>query len=152
MLPPDESVESLALKTIGQESVVVVVAAGHSLAADGPVEPEALKEATWVAMNRPRSILEAFRALVGEQGIGVPNVAVETSSLDFLKSMVRDSGMLAAIPRGAVFAELENGSFTALQLGALPSVEIGFVHRHGLMSPLVTQIVYQLEALLRSNN
>ena len=101
-------------------------------------------------MNRPRSILDAFQALARNRGMEAPNVSVETSSLDFLKSLLKGSTLLAALPRGAVHVELAGGSLKSLEMADLPRVEVAFVHRHGVMSPLTTQILHQVEELVRS--
>ncbi len=150
MLPPGESVESLAVKPLSYEPIAIVADSDHPLLAIEGLRPENLEHEAWIVMNRPRSIVDGFQQLASEQGLSPPHIAIETSSLDFLKSIVKGSRLLAALPRGAVYAELSNGSLTALNLGPLPSVQTAFVHRHGVMSPLITEIVHQVEVALRS--
>ena len=103
-------------------------------------------------MNRPRSIVDGFYQLADEQGLPIPHIAIETSSLDFLKSIVKGSMLLSALPEGAVHAELNDGSLRALDLGKMPSVKTAFIHRHGVMPPLVTEIVHEMESLLKSRS
>ena len=150
MLPPGESVESLAVRVIGEEPIVVVADAAHPLCGPGRIEANALAEVSWIVMNRPRSILDAFHALAEAQGMDSPTVAVETSSLDFLKSMLRGSTLLAALPKGAVYSELADGTLSALAIDTLPTVQVGFVHQHGVLAPLLMQTVQEVEALLNS--
>ena len=150
MLPAGESVESLAVKVLGEEPVLVVVDADHPLSQSGPVQSERLKGSAWIVMNRPRSILDAFHELAESQGMGAADVSIETSSLDFLKSMLNGSNLLAALPKGAVYRELSEGSIAALDVGELPKVQLGFVHQHGVLSPVLTQVLERMEMLLRS--
>ena len=106
MLPPGESLESLAVRTIGREPVVVVADASHPLRDAARIRIESLKEESWILMNRPRSIIDAFYQLAKEQGLESPNVSIETSSLEFLKSMIRHSGLLSVLPKGAIYTHL----------------------------------------------
>lgn len=150
MLPPGESVESLAVKTLADEPIVIVAQPQHPLFDIEPLNPSHLENESWIVMNRPRSIVDGFYQLAGEQGLASPRIAIETSSLDFLKSIVKGSTLLTALPRGAVYAELDDGSVKALNLGQMPSVKTAFVHRHGVMPPLVTEIVHEIESVLKS--
>jgi DNA-binding transcriptional LysR family regulator len=150
MLPPGESVELLGVKSLADEPVVIVANPNHPLFDVAQLSPSNLENESWIVMNRPRSIVDGFYQLAGEQGLAAPHIAIETSSLDFLKSIVKDSSLLTALPRGAVYAELDDGSLRALDLGQMPSVQTAFVHRHGVMSPLVTEIVHEIESALKS--
>ena len=150
MLPPGESVELLAVKPLADEPVVVVADPHHPLFQIEELSPSKLENESWIVMNRPRSIVDGFYQLAGEQGIASPQIAIETSSLDFLKSIVKGSTLLTALPRGAVYTELNDGSLRALDLGEMPLVQTAFVHRHGVMPPLVTEIVHEIESALKS--
>jgi len=147
MLPPGESVESLAVTPLKPEPVVIVGHGDHPLASSDAVELSDLADASWALINRPRSILDAFLQVTAARGLATPDVATETSSLDFLKSTVRCGDALTVVPRGAVHAELASGSFASLAVADLPSVETAFVHRHGVLAPLVTALVHEVEAL-----
>ena len=150
MLPPGESVEALAVRTLDAEPLVVVATATHPLAGAGPLPLERLGEHRWILMNRPRSILEAFQHFASTAGVTSPRIALETSSLDFLKAMLRQAPLLSAVPRGAVDAELEDGSLAALELDGLPLVPTAFVHRHGVLPPLLLDLVREVEAVRRA--
>jgi DNA-binding transcriptional LysR family regulator len=141
MLPPGESLESLAVARIGREPLVIVADANHPRAGGAGIKLQGLKDESWILMNRPRSIIDGFYQLASANGLEAPNVSIETSSLEFLKSMIRRSTLLSALPRGAVHAEMQEGAFKSLDVVALPVVETGFVHRHGVLAPLVTQVV-----------
>lgn len=150
LLPAGESVESLAVRVLGEEQIIVVADAEHPLHEQPEVTATALKEASWIAMNRPRSILDAFRELAITHGMEEPDIVVETSSLDFLKSMLKGSALLAALPNGAVAAELSDGRLKSLPVGDLPKVQVGFVHQHGVLPPLLTQLLQRIEVRLKT--
>jgi LysR family transcriptional regulator of gallate degradation len=150
MLPPGESVELLAVKRLPDEQIVVVADPGHPLFNVTQPDPADLETESWIVMNRPRSIVDGFYQLAAEQGLASPHVAIETSSLDFLKSTIKNSRLLTLLPRGAVHSELRDGSMKAVKLSKLPLVQTAFVHRHGVMSPLVTEIVHEIESSLKS--
>ena len=101
-------------------------------------------------MNRPHSVRDGFLAFANANGLASPHIAVETSSLDFLKSMLKHSNLLTFLPRGAVHTELDDGQFKALNIPELPAVRMAFVHRHGVLPPLVMQIVFEVETTIRS--
>ena len=146
MLPPAESLESLAQRTIGTEPVVIVADAAHPLRDVAAISLRDLSEESWVLMNRPRSIIDAFYQLAIANGLDAPNIVIETSSLEFLKSMIKRSAMLSVLPRGAVHAELQEGSFISLDVQNLPVVETAFMHRHGVLAPLVSRLVDEVKA------
>ncbi|MEM7016537.1 MAG: LysR family transcriptional regulator [Pseudomonadota bacterium] len=150
MLPPGESVESLAVRPLADESIVVVADPDHPLFAIEQPGPSDLENEAWIVMNRPRSIIDGFYQIADTQGLASPHIAIETSSLGFLKSFLIGSTLLTALPKGAVHTELDDGSLRALNLANLPSVKTAFVHRHGVMPPLVTQIVHELELAIQS--
>lgn len=150
MLPPGESVESLAVKPLADQPIVIVAGRAHPLFELGHHESPNLRDESWIVMNRPRSIVDGFYRLAEERGLVAPHIVIETSSLDFLKSAIKGSRLLAALPKGAVHAELHDGSLKALDLGEMPAVKTAFVHRHGVMPPLVTEIVHEIELVLRA--
>ncbi|MEM1436347.1 MAG: LysR family transcriptional regulator [Pseudomonadota bacterium] len=151
MLPPGESVESLAVRRISSEPVVILAGKGHRHSERAGIGIEALKDDAWILINRPRSIIDYFYQFVGARGLAAPKVAIETSSLEFLKSMVERERLLTVLPRGAVLAELRAGTFTVLDVGEAPAVETAFVSRHGVLPPLVTQLVQEVEAAVRAD-
>lgn len=150
MLPPGESVELLAVKRLPDEPIVIVADPAHPLFEIERLAPAGIEGESWIVMNRPRSIVDGFYQLAAEQGLASPKIAIETSSLDFLKSIVKTSTLLTALPKGAVLAELNDGSLRALSIDNLPSVKTAFIHRHGVMPPLVTQIVHEIEVAVPS--
>ena len=150
MLPPGESIDSLAVRNIGSEPVVIVADAKHPLGKAQGITIESLENESWILMNRPRSIIDSFFQLAGAKGLVTPKVSIETSSLDFLKSMVKHSELLTVLPKGAVYAELEDGTFRALEVADMPLVETVFLHRHGVLAPLVTQVVDEVQLAMRS--
>ena len=149
MLPPGESVESLAVSKIAKEPVIIVADAQHPLSKKKGIQLDDLEKEAWVLMNRPRSIMDGFYQIASDRGLHAPHISLETSSLDFLKSMIRDSSLLTLLPRGAVVAELHGGRFSALDVQGLPKVEIAFIHQHGVVSPLTSQIVHEVEATVK---
>ena len=149
MLPPGESVELLAVRTLPEEALLVVADPMHALFSADAIHPADLENESWVVMNRPRSIVDGFLQLVMGLGLGQPHVAIETSSLDFLKSIVKGSSLLTLLPQGAVHGDLLEGSLKALALDGLPSVATAFIHRHGIMSPLVNEVVHRIESSLK---
>jgi DNA-binding transcriptional LysR family regulator len=149
MLPPGESLESLAAKIIGNEPVVVVADTSHPLCNRSGISIEDLAGESWVMMNRPRSIMDSFSQHVGERGLVELDVSIETDSLEFLKSAIKNSSLLTVLPKGAVYADLQEGRFTALDVKDMPHVKTAFVHRHGVMPPLVSQIVHEVEVTVK---
>ena len=148
----DESLESLAVTPIGSEPVIIVADANHPLRGATGIELESLKEESWILMNRPRSIIDAFYQLARARGLESPKVALETSSLDFLKAMTARSSLLSVLPRGAVSADLQAGTLISLAVEDLPVVETGFVHRHGVLPPLVNQAVVAVKAAANAHH
>ena len=149
MTPPGESLELLAMRSLAKEPVVVVADAAHPLCDAVPLPLSRLAGASWIVMNRPRSIVDGFRQLAADRGLDAPHIAVETSSLEFLKSMLMGSDLLAALPLGAVLAELKSGRLKTLSVQNLPHVETAFIHQHGVMSPLITEMLHEVTAALQ---
>lgn len=150
MLPPGESLESLAVFSISSEPIVIVSSPKNPLASERNITLQSLETASWILMNRPRSIIDSFFQIATANGLTSPKVSVETSSLDFLKSMIKTSSLLSMLPSGAVDSEIQHGELKTVDIDITPHVEIAFVHRHGVLAPLVTQIVYEVGEAVKS--
>ncbi len=143
MLPPGESVELLGIEMLEDEPLVVVGENNHPVFA-GDANLKDFADLSWIVMNRPRSILDGFYQIAKGLGLKSPSIAIETSSLDFLKSSLKVGHLLSLLPRGAVQAELVRGDLSCLDLPDMPAVKTALVYRHGVMPPLVREIVFQL--------
>ena len=111
MLPTGESLETLACTKIGPEPLVIIADANHPLEDSESLDFKALGNEAWILMNRPRSIIDGFHQLAKANGLEKLHVSIETSSLDFLKSVIRGTTIISILPRGGTPRARSRGSF-----------------------------------------
>lgn len=151
LLPPGESQEGLSVHSLVDDEVRVLCGADHPLARKRKVELRALFGERWALMNRPRSILTAFRAFAEAEleGGASARITVESDSLDLIKSLVVEHGFLTVLPPGAVEFELRAKRIRALPIEGLPTLSAGFVHRQEVLPPAVALLLDEVSALLK---
>lgn len=146
LLVPSEEHEGLAVRKLVDDPVRLFCNAKHPLRKKKSVPFSALVEERWVLINRPRSIPEMFRRAAASQGFDSPRLCVETDSLDLVKSLVMTSSFLAALPAGAMAAELKEGRVSTLAVADLPTLTTGFLHRQEVLPPAVSLLLAEVEA------
>ncbi|MEM9177094.1 MAG: LysR family transcriptional regulator [Myxococcota bacterium] len=149
LLVPGEPNEGLTVHRLVEEPVLVFCPPAHRLRKQRKVTFSALVDERWALISRPPSILEIFRRQAAARGATSGAVCVETDSLDLLKSLVSREGFLTALPRGAMRAELEEGSVATLAVEALPTLAAGFLHRQEVLAPAVELLLEEVGASSR---
>jgi len=147
LLAPGEPSEGLSIDLLFEERAQIFCAASNPLARRRSLRMEELADQRWVLMNRPRSIIETFRATSAALGFPAPLVSVETDSLDLIKSLVLEGDLLTPLPPGAMRAEVEAKRAVALPLLDLPSFPAGFIHRMEVLPPAVALLLEEVKQI-----
>lgn len=92
----------------------VMADAGHPLAGRAGLTADDLLAHPWVIGRRLGEVERGFRQLFVDAGLAPPPYPIESSSLDFVRTMVRDGGYLTLLPSRLVQAELVARQWTRL--------------------------------------
>ncbi|MGB3430449.1 LysR family transcriptional regulator [Achromobacter sp.] len=102
-----------------QESMKVVVGAGHPLHGDAPVPMEALLAERWCFVPQRTEPHNRLMSLFKAQGLPVPVIAVSSSSIPLIKSLVAYAGFVSWLTRPMYGAELKAGLIRELRVNGL---------------------------------
>ncbi len=150
LIASGESHKGLEVRPLVRDEVLVLCNGQHPLRRKRKLRLAELANERWALMNRPRSVIETFQRVAAERGLEAPHIAVETNSLDLIKSLVIRGSFLSVLPRGAVLADLEEGRAAALAVEDLPEVMSGFLHRNEILPPAVDLLLDEVGSQLRS--
>lgn len=99
---------------LGEDEYRVMASAGHPLAGGCALVPNDLLAHPWVMGRRLGAVATEFRQRFVAAGLTPPAQTVESSSLDFLRTLVGDGGYLTLLPARLVHAELSAGQWVRL--------------------------------------
>ncbi len=92
----------------------VMASANHPLAGRTGLTPADLLEHPWVIGRRLGAVETEFRQRFVDAGLVAPVPLMESSSMDFVRTLVRDGGYLTLLPSRLVKAELVAKQWTRL--------------------------------------
>jgi len=92
----------------------IMASAGHPLARRTALTAGDLLAYPWVMGRRLGEVERGFRQHFVDAGLAPPAHPIESSSLDFIRTLVRDGGYLTLLPSRLVHAELAAGQWTRL--------------------------------------
>ncbi len=92
----------------------IMASATHPLAGGADVVTADLLEHPWVMGRRLGEVQSQFRQRFLDAGLTPPPQSLESSSLDFVRTLVRDGGYLTLLPTRLVHAELASGQWAPL--------------------------------------
>lgn len=92
----------------------IMASAGHPLAGKTGLGPAELLEHPWVMGRRLGAVETEFRQRFVDAGLAPPPQSLESSSLDFVRTLVRDGGYLTLLPSRLVHVELASGQWVSL--------------------------------------
>lgn len=92
----------------------IMANADHPLAGRAGITATDLLEHPWVMGRRLGAVETEFRQRFVDAGLAPPVQTMESSSLDFVRALVRDGGYLTLLPSRLVHVELGSGQWTRL--------------------------------------
>lgn len=92
----------------------IMASAQHPLAGRTEVTAVELLEHPWVMGRRLGAVETEFRQRFVEAGLSPPAHPLESSSLDFVRTLIRDGGYLTLLPSRLVHVELTSGQWITL--------------------------------------
>ncbi len=102
-----------------QESMNVVVGAGHPRQGDAAVSMEALLEERWCFVPQRTEPHNRLMSLFKARGLPAPAIAVSSTSIPLIKSLVAYSGFVSWLTRPMYGAELKAGLIHELRVDGL---------------------------------
>jgi LysR family transcriptional regulator, regulator of abg operon len=109
----------LEREVLGHALFGVVVGAQHPLARAAQVTAAMLREQPWIMGLGLGEVEIGWRRGFERAGLPLPDVAVETSSLEFTRSALLSSSCVTLLPTALVEAELEQGALAVLEVADL---------------------------------
>lgn len=97
-----------------QDEYRIMASAEHPLAGRRDIGAADLLEHPWVIGRRLGAVETEFRQRFIDAGLTPPAQQLESSSLDFVRTLVRDGGYLTLLPSRLVHLELASGQWTRL--------------------------------------
>jgi DNA-binding transcriptional LysR family regulator len=127
----------------------VVAACGHPLQARGPLLLADVLGERWAIPPRGTGPFEHMRSTFAAQGLGLPNIAVETRSVTVLKSLVARCGFLSWMAEPMYHAESQAGVFDALNIQGLEATRTltAFRRRQGILPGPAAKLLDELRLL-----
>lgn len=131
-LPEPENMRGLTFDPLYREPVIAVVAADHALTRETGLTTQKLEAFPVLVPNRGSIIRQIVERLFIELGLTPPRDAIETVSDSFGRAFVKNHNAVWFISRGAVAAELDDGSFAALGIDTSSTLgPVGLCLRRG---------------------
>jgi LysR family transcriptional regulator of gallate degradation len=148
-LPPGEPEDDLVREELGQEPMTVLARADHPLARRTGLQLADVLAAPWVLPRRGTSTRAALEQHLAQQGLGAPQVAVESSDLSIIRGLLLETDMVSAASRQLFQHELDAGMLVTLPI-RLPGTErsIGILRRtREHSSPGAQLLIEQIRAV-----
>jgi DNA-binding transcriptional LysR family regulator len=134
---------------IFEDSLVLVVAAGHPFARRGTVRLRELARERLIFFDRASSYYELTSSLLRQAGV-VPESVMELDNVEAAKKMVLQGLGVSVLPRMALDAELRSRSLRPVRVSDVPPVRrpIVAIRRHDAGAPIgaVAGFIAVLEA------
>ena len=129
-LAEPSDMQALSFEHLYTESLVLVVRAGHPLAARQGVDPLELRKCRLVLPDAGTRVREAADRFFVASGMGLPQLTLETIDLSFGRSYTLQSEAVWFVPLGAVESELRQGVLKRLPMDTqITEGPVGLTHR-----------------------
>jgi LysR family transcriptional regulator, pca operon transcriptional activator len=115
-LAEPSDMQGLSFEQFYAEPLLLVVRAGHPLAARRRIEPALLRQHRMVLPDAGTRVREAADRFFVSSGMGMPLQALETIDLAFGRSFVLQSDAVWFVPLGVVENELREGALVRLPI------------------------------------
>jgi DNA-binding transcriptional LysR family regulator len=132
-----------------EDSSYVVAALDHPLRGKPGITLADTLGQQWAIPPRGTAPFEHMQQVFVANGLGLPNVVVETRSITVLKSLVARSGFLSWMAEPMYVTESKAGVFDTLQLPGVAGRRTltAFRRRHGLLPSPAVKLLEQLRQL-----
>ena len=115
-LSPLEKGQRLRQEVLLYEQILVVAGAGHRLARKPQVDYQDLAEASWI-FPPPTSVVHAsVMQLFTQHGLSKPNDYIETTAYLMARTLMIESGMVAALPLSVIERDVKSGDLAILNV------------------------------------
>ncbi|RQZ20626.1 LysR family transcriptional regulator [Burkholderia sp. Bp9031] len=132
-----------------EDNSYVVAALDHPLRAKPGITLADTLDQQWAIPPRGTAPFEHMQQVFVANGLGLPNVVVETRSITVLKSLVSRSGFLSWMAEPMYVTESKAGVFDTLELPGVVGRRTltAFRRRHGLLPSPAAKLLEQLRQL-----
>jgi DNA-binding transcriptional LysR family regulator len=132
-----------------QDKSYVVAALDHPLRNRPDLTLADTLGSRWATMPRGTEPFEHMREVFAANGLGLPNVMVETRSIVVLKSLVMRAGFLSWMPQPMYDAESKARLFDLLPMQGVVSTRrlTAFRRRHGILPTPAVKLVEELRRI-----
>ncbi|RQZ41520.1 LysR family transcriptional regulator [Burkholderia sp. Bp9099] len=132
-----------------EDNSYVVAALDHPLRAKPGITLADTLDQQWAIPPRGTAPFEHMQQVFVANGLGLPNVVVETRSITVLKSLVARSGFLSWMAEPMYVTESKAGVFDTLELPGVVGRRTltAFRRRHGLLPSPAVKLLEQLRQL-----
>lgn len=144
--PPEQTI-GFEREAITQDTLAIVVRAGHPLACAAKLRLEDVLGVNWVLPRRGTPTRELLESALLDRGHPAPTIRVETADLSVTLGLILQSDMATAVSEHQLNRELESDALRVLPI-ALPETSrpIGILQRAG---GIPSQAARHLIALIR---
>ena len=138
----------LRFERLADEPVNVVARPGHPLLADTQLTLAKLQQAQWVIPPVGSVLRQPFDQMFRHAGLDAPQVSVESASLLFITTMLRESDFISVVARDIARYYAKHGLFSILPLDLPCEMEaFGLIlRRDRLLSPAASKVLKALKA------
>jgi DNA-binding transcriptional LysR family regulator len=127
----------------------VVASLEHPLRQEADLKLRDTLDHRWATMPRGTAPFEHMREVFAAQGLGLPNVVVETRSIVVLKGLVTRAGFLGWMPQPMFDAESKAHLFDALPIAGVEATRrlTAFRRRQGILPAPAVKLVEELRRI-----
>lgn len=149
MAVPDTDEITAIVDCRWEDCSYVVAALDHPLRSKSGLTLADTLDQQWAIPPRGTAPFEHMRQAFTEQGLGLPNVVVETRSITVLKSLVARSGFLSWMAEPMYVTESKAGVFDTLELPGVVGRRTltAFRRRYGILPSPAIKLLEQLRQL-----
>ncbi|MDF8365355.1 LysR family transcriptional regulator [Achromobacter anxifer] len=136
-----------------QESMKVIVGAGHPLQGRACATMEALLEERWCFVPQRTEPHNRLMSLFKSKGLPAPAIAVSSTSIPLIKSLVAHSGFVSWLTRPMYGAELKAGLISELQVDGLDHERrfAAYHRREGILPGPALRLLDEIRKLARAS-
>ncbi|GAB0118966.1 LysR family transcriptional regulator [Acidisoma sp. 7E03] len=146
-LRPEKQSLGVSFKLLAKEPLIVVLPAGHPLAAQRKIRPEQLARESFVSSSRTSPILQTVIEDYAQRTGIVLKPRYEAENISSAMSLVASSGGLTLVPLYAQNMLAPNVVARALE-GEPPTVELMLGYNEANASPVLRRLLARLEELI----
>ena len=131
----------------------VVAAKDHPLRAKRSLKLADVMDERWAILPKGTAPYAHMEQVFAANGLGIPNVVVETRSISVLKSLIVQSGFLGWMPEPMYEAERQAGMIKTLQIAGVNGMRVltAFRRRMGILPSPSVKLLEELRSLTGSS-